>query len=407
MNILFLSELFYPHGGGAEYATFLYAKLLSQESINITVITNRFSKEPKVSRIGRLIIYRLPLFGKGRNGKYAILKRFDVLFSSFMRKMMKWADIVYVPRFWFSAIPLAKIFMKSVIVHLHDYIPICPLAVMYNEAKAKVCNTSSPICSPKCIYSYEKIRNRNLQKILASITLNSTLGHYIPYFIKLSDIIICVSKKHKMIIAKKMPLLHEKLQVVYNPIPRLSVKEIKGTDFGYFGGPNTLKGIRVLYKALSLLNYDGFRFLKVKVHSTKFAIQNENIRKHLNELGFALYGKLNRNELYRIYKNICAVLVPSVWHEPWPYVVVEGLLQGRFIVASRVGGIPEQIQGCKGTLLFEAGDYKALADSIKIVTSMNREEIVDLGLQNRKCFLKRFNNTSSIKSFIRVCERLL
>jgi hypothetical protein len=49
MNILFLSELFYPHGG-AELATYLYAKLLSEAGFNAVVITNRFTGESDVSK---------------------------------------------------------------------------------------------------------------------------------------------------------------------------------------------------------------------------------------------------------------------------------------------------------------------------------------------------------------------
>jgi len=45
MNILFLSEWFYPHGSGAELATYLYAKLLNEADFNVVVTTNRFAGE--------------------------------------------------------------------------------------------------------------------------------------------------------------------------------------------------------------------------------------------------------------------------------------------------------------------------------------------------------------------------
>lgn len=47
VNVLFLSELYYPHGGGAELATYLYAKLLSEEGFNVVVVTSRFAGERK------------------------------------------------------------------------------------------------------------------------------------------------------------------------------------------------------------------------------------------------------------------------------------------------------------------------------------------------------------------------
>ncbi|MHA1832377.1 MAG: hypothetical protein ACTSV7_00160 [Candidatus Baldrarchaeia archaeon] len=86
MNILFLSELFYPHGGGAELATYLYAKLLSKSGFNVVVITNKFKSENDASREEGVNVYRLPLFYGVGGDKYSILARFDVLSSSFMKK---------------------------------------------------------------------------------------------------------------------------------------------------------------------------------------------------------------------------------------------------------------------------------------------------------------------------------
>lgn len=405
MNILFLSELFYPHGGGAEYATFLYAKLLTQAGFNVTVVTNKFDGEPEVSRHGKLTIYRLPLLGKSGSVKYAILKRFDVLFSGFVRKMMKWADVVYVPRFWFSAIPLAKAFGKPIVTHLHDYIPICPLAILYDEAKAKACDSRSIVCSPRCIYAYEKTHDRNFQDTLTSVVLNSCVGRYLPKFVGLSDAIVCVSNSQRNMIAAKEPSLRKKLYLIHNPFPEPSIIEMKGDDFGYFGGSEVLKGFRVLYQALSSLNHAGSRL--IRIHSTKFQAPSEQVARALSRLGFLLYDKLDKSELDKVYESIRAVVVPSVWHEPWPYVVVEALVQGRFVIASRMGGIPEQVEGCEGVMLFEAGNYSKLADSIEFVAGLEREKIVDFGFQNRETFLRRFNSESSINGFIGVCEHLI
>jgi hypothetical protein len=110
-----LSELFYPHGGGAELATYMYAKLLSKRpGIRVTVVTNQFPGEAYFSKNEGFSIYRLPLL-KNESMKYSILQRFDVLLSSVVRKLCKQSDIVYIPRYWISAIPLAKNLGKPVI----------------------------------------------------------------------------------------------------------------------------------------------------------------------------------------------------------------------------------------------------------------------------------------------------
>lgn len=403
MNVLFLSELFYPHGGGAELATFLYANLLSEENFNVIVVTNKFDGEPAVSKNGNVTTYRLPLF-KNQGIKYAMLKRFDVLFSSFMRKLMKWADVVYIPRFWYAAILLAKAYGKPVVTHLHDYIPMCPLATFYDASKRVMCNRHSLLCSPRCIYLFEKTQRRGFTETLTSIALNSTLGRYFGKFVKFSDAIICVSKVQRDMIIKGEPSLRGKTYVIYNPLPEISRTEMEGDDFGYYGGPNYLKGFHILYQAMMRIKHTNRK--AIKIHATKFASFSKQVAKSLSGKSILLYGKLNNEEYDKLYRQIRAVIVPSIWSEPWPYVVVEAIIRGRFVIASSIGGIPEQVEGCKGSLLFETGNYEQLAEALESVKSLERETIIDLGFQNKETFLKRFDNETTIKRFISVFDSL-
>ena len=394
MKILFLSELFYPHGGGAELATYLYAKLLSSAGFNVVVVTNRFSGEPEFSNSEGFRVYRLPLFKKAENVKYSILKRVDVLSSAFMRKLFKWADVVYVPRFWFSAIPLAKAYGKPVITHLHDYIPICPLAIRYDVLKGNVCERQN--CYLNCIVAYEK-RKRGLTKVFGSVFLNTAVWRCLREFIRLSDFIICVSRAQRDMLVKYLPSLAAKVRVIYNPLPSLSPVEMNGDDFGYFGGPSYLKGFHVLLNALRYRKREGCEL--VTVHATKFSKINERHVGLLGDLGFAVYGKLDNWEYDRVYRKIRAVIVPSIWHEPLPYVVAEAILRGRIVIASRVGGIPEQTEGCKGVFLLKPGDYEELALTMESIKGLSKEFIKDMSLQALETFSKKHKNEEIVNDF--------
>ncbi len=55
------------------------------------------------------------------------------------------------------------------------------------------------------------------------------------------------------------------------------------------------------------------------------------------------------------------VVVPSTWDEPFGRTVIEGLATGRPVLASRVGGIPEILDGPFERFLFERGDDAGLA----------------------------------------------
>ena len=406
MNVLFLSETYYPHGGGAELATYLYARLLSEVGIKVTVVTNRFGDEVGTSKDGSLTIFRLPLFSRFHAVKYSMLARVDVLLSGFLREEIRKADVVYVPRFWFSSIPLAKALGKPVVFHLHDYIPICPLSNCFNHAQNRLCEGSwGGFCSPQCVYSFEKVHCRDLKRVLSSTFLNSVMGQYLPATVSMADAVLCVSEMQRKVVARGAPVLADKMQVVYNPYPDFPSSEIAGDDFGYFGGSDMLKGFQVLQNALLCLRK---RLKKVRVHSTKIGmLDNSAFVSKLNGLGLKLYGKLGSEEFEKMYEKVRCTLVPSIWHEPWPYVVVEALVRGRFLIASAVGGIPEQVEGCKGATLFKAEDYDGLAESMEYVAALSREEVVDLGCQNRETFVSRFKNDLSVQNFISICEHLI
>jgi glycosyltransferase involved in cell wall biosynthesis len=81
-------------------------------------------------------------------------------------------------------------------------------------------------------------------------------------------------------------------------------------------------------------------------------------------------------------------------------------LRRRLLIASNIGGIPEQVEGCRGVFLCEPGDSEDLADNMEIVGGLSGEDAEELGWQNRETFLSRFKNESSIRKFISICNRL-
>lgn len=63
-------------------------------------------------------------------------------------------------------------------------------------------------------------------------------------------------------------------------------------------------------------------------------------------------------------RRCLAVIVPSVWPEPFGMVVLEALAAGRPVVASGIGGIPEIVRDGREGLLVPPGDAPALAGAL-------------------------------------------
>jgi glycosyltransferase involved in cell wall biosynthesis len=397
MNILFLSELFYPHGGGAEFATWLYAKLLERAGFDVAIITNRFEGEPELSKNENLTIYRLNLF-RGKYVKYSIYKRIDVLLSSFFKRIVRWTDIVYIPRYWFSSIPFVKAYGKPVVTHFHDYIAVCPLSNAYNISKDAICGHNGLFCSPKCICSYERAGNSALFETLMSTALNSSIGPHLARFVRLSDAIVCVSEAQGNVIARANPLLQAKIHVVDNPLPELSYLDLGGNDFGYFGGRNFMKGFTVLCQALAHLGDQS-----VRVHATNFPSLTEKSVGSLKRLGILPCRRLSYNLCEGLYRHVRAIVVPSIIPETWSYVVSEAILRGRIVVASKVGEIPRQLEGCQG-FLFSPGDYFDLANQMRAVKDLTMESVGEITVRNREIYLEKHNNENTFGKFVDVLE---
>jgi glycosyltransferase involved in cell wall biosynthesis len=407
VNVLFLSELFYPHGGGAELATYLYAKLLGERGFNVIVITNKFEGEPTATKNYNFTIIRLPLFKLKESIKYSVLQKTNILLSSFFRKMIRWTDVVYIPRFWYSAILLAKNHKKPVVVHLHDYIPICPLANFFNVTRGAICDKRGLMCSQRCIYAYERMNSRRLVGVVGSTLINSTFGCLYGRIVTLSDVVICVSNFQKNLLLRNGAFSPSKVRVIYNPLPETKENslEVRGDDFGYFGGPSYLKGFHILHQAVKSINVE--RGKKINVHITNFSNFPMRFLNKLRQIGFIPYGRLEGKLLEKTYKKLKCIVVPSVCPETFSYVTVEALIRGKLVIASDVGAIREITDGCENVFLFEPGNYNALAESILHVKGLNKEKAVELGLRNRELMLKKFNNEKIARSFISLLEKVV
>jgi len=77
-------------------------------------------------------------------------------------------------------------------------------------------------------------------------------------------------------------------------------------------------------------------------------------------------GSLHPDEMHDFLLAGDAFLLPSLWHDPFPTVMLEAACAGLPILAARRGGITEFLEGCPGVpLLDEPGDPAALAAAMQ------------------------------------------
>ena len=93
-------------------------------------------------------------------------------------------------------------------------------------------------------------------------------------------------------------------------------------------------------------------------------------------------GPLPHAEVVALFRSARAVVVPSVWADPCPTVVLEAMAAGRPVVAAASGGILDMVVDGRTGLLFPPGDAPALAAALSTVLA-DPDRACDFGVAGR------------------------
>jgi len=370
-KLLVVTERYWPEGGGAELATHLILELL-RGSFEITVVTG--TRNP--ARVDGVRYIYEPLLSV-RSKHLLWFNTLRLARSRAFEKLVKRAGVVYVPRFAFPVIPLAKRLGKRVIVHLHDYIPVSYTAVVlapFEEHRYRILRDDLELT---CMNGF---------KYCTAAALTAWLMPRLARkWISMADTVICVSKRHAQIVSELAPELRDKIRVVYNPPPKVSNIDKKPSEkptFLYSGGGSIVKGFPIVLNLLKELGRSSERleakFIFINTYTKQQVIELEAIKKKYG-LNIEVLGKISYENVLKLHSESWALLFPSIWEEPLPYTVIESMLLGTIPIASRVGGVSEILNDEKFLpFSFEPGDLSSFIEAITTVTNMGLTELLEI-----------------------------
>jgi glycosyltransferase involved in cell wall biosynthesis len=380
-----LSELFWPEGGGAELATHLITDILSRV-FEVTVVTG--SRNPAVLP-GVRYVYE-PLLAR-REKAFLWLNIYRLTRTERFKKLVRGADIVYIPRLAFPAIPYVKEMGKTVVVHLHDYIPL---------------SYSAAILAPYKDHKHRITRDDTILECRKGVKycLGAGLLWWLPRlarkWISQADRIICVSRRQAKIITDRVPELRDKIEVVYNPLPPEITnveprKELDDTPtFLYVGGDSYVKGFYILLKAIKGLSKQGVKaqvILAGRYSSENLRLLNALRNRHQG-LEICVIGRVSHEEIIKLHKKSWALITPSINEETFSYAAVEASMLGTIPIASNVGAIPELLgDTIASRYFFPPSDYVKLAQKIVEVSQLSTNNVVLLGETIKREIFKKLN----------------
>lgn len=144
---------------------------------------------------------------------------------------------------------------------------------------------------------------------------------------------------------------------------------------GYVGTFRHSKGVHVLLEAMRRLPSDKIQ-LAVYGSPGHFPEYDERVRELASGLeNVSFRGNFPNEKLPEVFAGFDALVIPSLWHENSPLVLLSAFALKTPVVASRVGSLAEMVDHGKNGLLFTMGDAGSLAVQLK--TLMAQPELID------------------------------
>lgn len=135
--------------------------------------------------------------------------------------------------------------------------------------------------------------------------------------------------------------------------------------FLFLGRITPLKGLDWLLRALG----EAAKRTPLQLDVAGEGYEERELRGLAAQLGLGdratFHGWVDAERVRQLVLGARAVVFPSLWHEPAGLVTLDAAANGRAVIGSRVGGLPEYAVEGENALLVEPGDVSGLARAIE------------------------------------------
>ena len=389
MNILIVNKYYFISGGPERYL-FTISPSLEQEGHNVFPLalkvsknldsdsSNYFLDSPFGEDVAQLGEARLTLFDK-------LKLAFSTVYSFKAKKSIKKIirdkeiDVVYLLNICNyitpSVIDGSKELNVPVVMRLSDFNFIC--SSYHFMRNGKICTK----CKQSTINAlkYRCVRGSLFQSLARVLAINA---HRFSGVYKKVDAFVCPSR----LMAKELVQfgMHEdKVKYVPSFVNTQNFKPRLASE-GYalfYGRLSREKGVDILIDAWQLLGEDAPHLRIIGSGDSEAMLKKIVLENGIKKISFESF--LGENEVRDIVDASSFVLVPSVCHDNAPMVVFEAMALGKAVIASRVGGIINQVVDGETGILVPPGDPVAIAEAVRFLTS-NPVHNSEMGASARK-----------------------
>ncbi len=296
-----------------------------------------------------------------------------------------------------AVIRAAKGLGLPVIVTLHDFWFVCPRITLLKPS-GKLCTVPEDVTECVWCLATEKRRFRWIEiaskgmagavvhPYLASSSTTKTLGIHpdaeqmrrrrqvLLAALKDVDLILAPSEFlrnifiHQGINSERIAYSRLGLETSHwNTTSEATSRETRELQIGYFGQLASHKGVHLLIEAFNRLSFASRpAHLTIYGDPRPFPEYFAQLEKMANGNTFIEFaGRFDNRNVAELMKNVDIAVVPSIWYENSPIVIMEALTAGTPVITSNVGGMSEFIHHNENGLLFQLGNAQDLAAQIQ------------------------------------------
>lgn len=400
MKILLINNFYQSTAPSGEHVVYnsekQLLKLFGQKSgYNLTVISfERSNDEISSLPFAKKILTSL-------NSTWSI-ETFKELRNTIRREK---PDIAHFHNIFYLISPSAYYVCKDegvkVIQTLHNFRLFCANSFFIRNGKiCEECAKKSPLRG--IIYGCN--RNSRYNSIPGAITI--CLHRFLGTWIKKVDAFIALTEfsRKKFV---EYGLSRNNIFIKPNFLLNPPIPKYTRSNYALFIGRLSMeKGVDTMIDAFEIIKHNMPNHFSLKI------VGDGIKRKQLEDKIFSrkitnieLIGMKDHSECIGLIKDSKFLILPSIWYEFFPMVVLEAFACGKPVIASRLGSMAELIEEGKTGLLFEPGDPKNLALKIKWMIE-NEDVCIEMGKNARMVFEQKYTADKNIELLIDIYEKV-
>lgn len=413
MKIFHLSDHlpnYHQSWGGAEQVAYRYIKLLA-DSGKAKIVVGAVKPQKKVEENFKFTSIRvmedffpekLQVYVTGIKNR---IFSFDPLafFHLLMVFVREKPDVVHLHKtnqISLGALMAAKITGAKTVLGMYDYWYLCPGGMLVDQ-KGKLCQKFHGSWCQDC----DAVPDLRFLLPLTSPWRRSIFN----FFFKRVDAFTVLSNSQAKILAdygipqKKIFLIRQVFEF------EKKQGKVRKNMILFAGWLDSRKGLHVLIGAmkkvlavipeakLSVLELQGIAGYKEKILET---IQKLGLRKNIT-----FYGRMTSEKFNRFLNEAQVVVVPEQWENMSPVIIIEAMMSGKTVIASRIGGIPEFIRDERNGLLVDRTSENEFAQKI-IWSLQNPEEAEILGRKAARDIVKLCHKRQILADLLKLYQNL-